>query len=114
MNKSARRIRNRPHDVYKAFNAAGELLYVGISINVFNRLREHEKYAGWVRDASTLRVVRYADRRQAMAEEARTIRDEAPLWNVTRERYRAAEEMTVLEQFTMFREEGQWWMYDEG
>lgn len=111
LNKAQRRIAHLPHDVYKAYDINGRLLYVGISVNVFARMKEHKQYAGWMSAASRIDVVRYADRASAQAVEAICIRDDAPVFNVTRESTRGRSLPTVsLESFVMRQDADGWWI----
>lgn len=115
LNKAQRRIAKRPHDVYRAYLGT-ELLYVGISVDVFTRLREHRLYSRWYWEADRIDVVRRPNRSAARAEEARVIALEAPRYNVTPERaHGCAESEDLLESFSMWREEdGKWWIDAEG
>lgn len=111
MNRSQRRIAHMKHDVYKAFDGFGTLLYVGCSVNVFTRLREHKQYAAWYPIATAIEVTRYPSRATALAEEARTIAAEHPEFNVTRETFREVDLTdSVIEAFTLVSEGGHWWI----
>lgn len=39
----------REHFVYRAFDSAGRLLYVGCSLNVQQRMRDHRYWGSWYR-----------------------------------------------------------------
>lgn len=73
--------RGMPADVYHVFDQYEHLLYVGLSVDVFKRMREHKKHAPWWPVAYDGYVVRYRTRSQARAEEARAIRDGNPIFN---------------------------------
>lgn len=115
INKSQRRLLDLPHDVYRVY-LGDELLYVGISVNVFVRLKQHRQYAPWYWEADRIEVVRRPDRKAAIAEEARVIAESTPRYNVVREYGRGwAEVDEALESFSMWRDEdGRWWIDDEG
>lgn len=81
------RIRNwkRPHDVYRVYDKDGILLYVGCTVNVERRIKQHKaEYAGWCRQAATVTVEEYADFATARAVESLAIHEERPVWNVTK------------------------------
>jgi predicted GIY-YIG superfamily endonuclease len=73
---------DKPTDLYRHFDADDRLLYVGISLDAFSRLRQHQQAAGWVSAAVTMRTVTYRSRDEAFAAEARAIAEEKPLWNI--------------------------------
>lgn len=111
LNRSQRRIAHLQHDVYKAFDGFGTLLYVGCSLDIFKRLQEHKHYAAWYPLATAIEVTRYPNRAAALAEEARTIAEDGPEFNVTRERLRTVDLTDdVLDSFTLVPENGRWWI----
>lgn len=110
INRSQRRISSRPHDVYKAYDTSGALLYVGISVNVFTRLREHKYYARWYRAAHRIEVTQYTNRLAARIEEARCIDEDSPMFNVTKERVSEPGVGDVLEEFTMYQDWQGWYI----
>lgn len=118
MNKQSRGVSKLPHDVYRVFAAGGELLYVGCSVNVFNRLREHKAYAGWWHLAHTGTVHRYPNRAHALSIEAEAIRSESPTANKVLEKYRISSAFSpddiVEEPMTLFWEDGEVWVDGEG
>lgn len=69
--------------VYRAFNVAGALLYVGVSDHPKRRFQQHatDKY-WWRQDVSRWEVAWFPDREAALAEEARAIHDETPAYNI--------------------------------
>lgn len=112
-NQSQRRIAHLPTDVYRVHDQWGKLLYVGSSINVFKRMQEHQAYAEWWPYASTGTVTRYENRRMARKVEALAIRDEKPMFNVTREvsEERNADPITdPIEVLSLFWEQGRVWV----
>ena len=67
--------------VYRAYNAAGRLLYVGIAEDVWQRMQQHQT-SPWVDDLAALDVEHYSTRAEARAAEREAIATEWPLWNV--------------------------------
>lgn len=113
LNKSQRRISKLKHDVYKAYNTDGQLLYVGVSVNVFKRLKEHKQYAAWIPDTERIYVVQYLNRSAALAEEARCIREDGPVYNITKENAwgcKLSEE--TVEAFTLWHDPDGWFIYE--
>lgn len=84
-NKAQRRISKCPTDVYRVFDGRGRLLYVGVSVDVFIRMREHRRYSLWWHQAARATVTTYPDRASARWVESVAIRDESPVFNVVRE-----------------------------
>jgi hypothetical protein len=70
------------HHLYRAFDQAGVLLYIGISVSALERLRAHRRQSGWFGDLATLTVQAFPDRASLEQAERVAIRDERPLWNV--------------------------------
>ncbi len=72
--------------LYRAYDAADRLLYVGITDRLFfERLAEHSALypvgGGWTDYMTTVRFTRYDDRKTAMAAESAAIRGEDPVFN---------------------------------
>lgn len=67
--------------LYRAFDAEGQLLYVGVSERWKVRLRQHSSTSPWYQYAEDLTVHRYRDRIQASFAEDRALKAEGPLWN---------------------------------
>jgi predicted GIY-YIG superfamily endonuclease len=76
--------------VYRFYDTAGVLLYVGITVDPWLRFASHEDVA-WAKDAdlSRVRVRWYETRRAAKAAESRAIETEQPVYNLA-EKTRAA------------------------
>jgi len=70
-------------NLYRHFNAAGELLYVGISLHAMQRMRHHEANSHWFDDVETMKVETFDDRRSAMRAERDAIKSECPKFNKT-------------------------------
>lgn len=67
--------------LYRHFDAAGNLLYVGISLNAVARLYQHSIGAKWFRDIARIEVEWHPSRSAAAAAEIAAIRSERPLHN---------------------------------
>jgi hypothetical protein len=103
--------RSYPADLYRVYDASGDLLYVGIAVNVFNRMRGHRREAAWWPLADTGTVERYPKRFDAQRAESRAIRSEHPKFNVRNERsYGDMPLPEPIERMSLFWEEGQVWV----
>jgi predicted GIY-YIG superfamily endonuclease len=67
--------------LYRVYDNADRLIYVGISERVFDRLGQHTR-DGWTVYAVKVTLQRYTDREAAAAAEGAAIRDEDPVWNL--------------------------------
>jgi hypothetical protein len=67
--------------LYRAFNANGDLLYVGIAGNLGRRLKEHGAKLWW-EEVTSLTTEHFRSRYAASAAEAVAIRAELPRYNV--------------------------------
>lgn len=73
---------NGPTAVYRAYNAEGRLLYVGMSRNSDLRMYQHGRGSYWHADMADVDIRWYPDRATARAAELDAIVTEWPLWNV--------------------------------
>lgn len=81
--KSRSRIRPRSdHCVYRVFDEVGQLLYVGVSSDVFLRFAQHAQRAPWVAYVASVTFEQHPTREAAEAAEAEAIRTEDPVWNM--------------------------------
>jgi hypothetical protein len=71
----------KPAVVYHAFNAAGELLYVGVTCNLRVRLGAHRRETPWWGEVADVKHVGYDDRRVAERAEKTAIWREKPRYN---------------------------------
>lgn len=69
--------------LYRHFDCAGQLLYVGISLCPFTRTRQHGMAADWFDDVVRVEIERFETRSQAQAAEWRAIKNEHPMHNQT-------------------------------
>jgi len=68
--------------LYRHFDAAGDLLYVGCSSNAIRRTEQHEAQAHWFPDVATITVQHFASVSEALSAEKAAIRAEGPKYNV--------------------------------
>src|SRR5262249_31908278 len=68
-------------NLYRAYDADGRLLYVGISLSAFNRLIDHKRDSGWASEMVTMTVERFPTREIAEWEERKAIKEQRPIWN---------------------------------
>ena len=65
-----------PTTLYRHFDAAGQLLYVGISLRSFNRLREHSYESPWFGQITTISLKHFGTRAEALSAERRAIQSD--------------------------------------
>jgi hypothetical protein len=75
-----------PTSIYRLFNEAGELLYVGITHRRYYRLHEHAATKPWWDEVATATFQHVLTRRAAIDAETKAIADENPRYNVVRPR----------------------------
>ena len=68
--------------VYKFYDDEQNLLYVGISLNVFARLSQHKRDKDWWDEITNIKVQHTDTREDALDLEARLIKDEEPKYNI--------------------------------
>jgi hypothetical protein len=73
---------DKPTDLYRHFNRQFRLLYVGISLNAWERARQHKSIAQWADEGFLMTVETHPNRAAALAAEAEAIRTEAPVYNI--------------------------------
>ena len=69
-------------EVYRFYNEADQLLYVGITDNWPARFHEHAKKSAWYKEARRIDLKPFETREEALAEELSAIHNEDPLWNI--------------------------------
>lgn len=69
------------HEVYRAYDARGVLLYIGCCLDIDRRWDGHKKTATWRNYCFKLVTKRYPNKKAARAVEARAINILAPLFN---------------------------------
>lgn len=70
-------------ELYRHFDAEGNLLYVGISLSTAKRLGEHRNKAAWFRKVKTITIEHYPSRKAALDAERKAVQTEHPQHNVT-------------------------------
>jgi len=68
-------------NLYRHFDAEGNLLYVGISLNAINRLSQHKQASGWFDDIARVDIKTLPSRKEALDAETKAIQTEAPKYN---------------------------------
>lgn len=68
--------------LYRHFDAAGQLLYVGISLSAVHRLAQHRQTAHWFDRIARIEIEWHESRAAALAAEIIAIRRESPQCNV--------------------------------
>lgn len=68
--------------LYRHFGAGGDLLYVGISLNAFFRLHQHNKGSRWMEKVASLTIENFPTREEALEAETIAIRMEKPKYNI--------------------------------
>lgn len=79
-----RKAASRRCALYRHFDADGQLLYVGISVNTSRRRIEHLSQAPWLRFQATETVEWLVDREAAEEAETTAIQVEQPIFNIRR------------------------------
>lgn len=72
----------RVHHVYRFWDAHGTLLYIGCTIDVAVRIREHATDKSWFPSVGRATFETFSGRGAAREAEASAIRREKPRWNV--------------------------------
>lgn len=68
--------------LYRHFDGAGELLYVGISLNAVSRLAQHRLEANWFDEIARIDIEWHPTREAAEAAERAAIKAEYPRHNI--------------------------------
>lgn len=68
--------------LYRMFNDDGELLYIGITKNRYQRWRDHEKSKPWISEATTWKWEVIDPQADPLEVEKRAIKSERPRYNV--------------------------------
>jgi predicted GIY-YIG superfamily endonuclease len=73
---------SKPHVLYRAYDAQGVLLYIGITMNPGNRFAQHSEDKPWWADVAEIRVEHFGSRKRVLAAERAAIQAERPRFNV--------------------------------
>ena len=79
--------------LYRHFNKAGDLLYVGVSLSALHRLGQHSDHSEWFRSIAKVTIEHFETRSEALNAEREAIGKERPLHNIHHKQL-AAEEAT--------------------
>jgi hypothetical protein len=69
------------YTLYRIFDRADVLLYVGKSTRALHRLGDHVKLQLWARDIATIRLEHFADALALSGAETQAIKNEGPKYN---------------------------------
>lgn len=86
--RQPRRIPSGTTALYRFFDSAGALLYVGISGAIPTRLGQHHDTKPWYHEVARITVEHHPDRPTALAFEERAIKTERPKYNIVHNRGR--------------------------
>lgn len=72
-----------PTELYRHYNAADELLYVGISLASVARLMQHKRSSSWFGRVTKITIEHYPTRTAALKAEQAAIKSEKPKHNIS-------------------------------
>jgi predicted GIY-YIG superfamily endonuclease len=70
-----------PHCIYRVFNTAGDLLYIGCSRTPCARLSVHGSSQSWAAEMARIEIVWFENEPEAKRAEAEAVRTESPRHN---------------------------------
>lgn len=73
---------DRPHALYRFWDDNNNLLYVGITVHLPNRVAQHRGEKEWWTEIATITIEHHPDRESVLEAEHAAIRTEHPVWNV--------------------------------
>ncbi len=79
---STETISKAPHALYRFYNSADVLLYIGLTVNIGARFSDHRLEKPWWTEISRIALEHFPDRRSVAAAERAAIIAEKPLHNV--------------------------------
>lgn len=68
--------------LYRHFDDAGLLLYVGVSLSAMGRLERHREASPWFWNIAKVEIQRFSTREESLAAERHAIMNEHPLFNL--------------------------------
>ena len=68
--------------LYRHYSKDDELLYVGVSVNVFSRFVAHKNTSHWIFDVSRMEIEYFKNKEEALCAESVAILKEKPMFNV--------------------------------
>lgn len=72
----------RPHYLYRCYDAAGRLIYVGCSVSPVQRMDQHKASSWWFDQVEKFRYTVFPGRDKAIDMERAAIATENPRWNI--------------------------------
>lgn len=81
---------DQPHFVYRCYDAAGDLLYIGCTYNPPQRMHSHSLISAWFPEVAQVRLLVFPDRRTGFIKEREAIETERPRFNTPRKRKETA------------------------
>jgi hypothetical protein len=69
------------HCLYRHFDSAGVLLYIGVSLSAVERLSAHNRTARWADKIARVEIERFPTRKAVLDAEAAAIKAESPRYN---------------------------------
>lgn len=75
-------LNDRPHALYRFFDASDVLLYVGITVDLGARFKKHGGDKPWWGNVDRIGIDHFATRKEALDAERKAIKEERPLHNV--------------------------------
>jgi len=72
------------NQLYRHYDSADNLLYVGVSLNHMSRLSQHKKHAHWFEQITRVTLENYPDRQSVLDAERMAIINENPKCNLKR------------------------------
>lgn len=94
----------KPSRLYRYFNAEDELLYIGISLCAFTRLRQHIGIDEWAGQITKVTIEHFANRSAALQAERKAIREEKPKYNIYHKNSKPTKEEQQEEELTKFEQ----------
>lgn len=80
-------------NLYRCFDADGQLLYVGVSWSTAHRFSQHQRRSSWWSRVARIELEHYRTRQLAERAERQAIRDQKPPFNTTHSLIGPAEEL---------------------
>lgn len=80
--------------VYRVYDDADRLIYVGCTNNLFRRLAQQEEMAWWAPQGAKVRAKVYPTQTEGLAAERKAIQTEHPRWNVGARKWRRNRDWT--------------------
>lgn len=73
---------SKQQSLYRHFNKAGELLYIGVSCRILQRVKEHSKHSHWWLEIARIEIEHFKDRAEVLEAEREAIKNEKPKYNI--------------------------------